>query len=221
MHPEDGIRPSDANFKQLAFRPIGIKPCAHGHQGTRGARLRGRDGEGREVRPQAETHGAPEARGGQAARRRRGNATIDRALLQRQRGDDFEADAMSSSSVRKTNRDIERHYFEQFRSAYGLQGVPTYRDKPDVILNSDRTIGIEITNFYVASGDDETSEQRQRPRRARVVSDAQRAHRAAGGRRTALTITVNPDKAITPTRHGHLGRELADLAHSVDADGIG
>ena len=121
----------------------------------------------------------------------------------------------------KTKRDLERQYFEQFRSARWLQGEPIYGDKPDVILKSDRKIGVEITNFYFAAGDDETSEQRQRQRRAKVISDAQGLHRAAGGRRIALTITFDPAHPITVERQGVLPQELADLAHRVDAHGKG
>ena len=121
----------------------------------------------------------------------------------------------------KTKRDRERQYFEQFRSAYGLQGEPIYGDKPDVILKSDRKIGVEITNFYLAAGDDETSEQRQRPRRATVITDAQGLHRAAGGRRIALTITFDPAHPITVERQRVLPQELADLAHRIDAHGRG
>jgi hypothetical protein len=121
----------------------------------------------------------------------------------------------------KTKRYRERECFQQFHSAYGLEGVPIYGDKPDVIIKSSRTIGVEITNFYLASGDDETSEQRQRPRRAKVIADAQALHRAAGGRRTALTITFNPQKPITVARQRLLTQDLADLAHRVDAQRIG
>jgi hypothetical protein len=118
-------------------------------------------------------------------------------------------------------RDRERRYFEEFRTVYGLQGVPIYADKPDVILKSDRTIGIEITNFYIECGEDETSEQRQRPRRAKVIADAQDLHRSAGGRRTALTITFDPAHPITVARQRVLPRELADLAHRVDGHEMG
>jgi hypothetical protein len=54
---------------------------------------------------------------------------------------------------RKTTTEIERHYFERFRKAYALQaGSVTYGDKPDVTLTGERTIGIEITRFYLQVG---------------------------------------------------------------------
>ena len=96
-----------------------------------------------------------------------------------------------------TKRDRERQCFEKFRMVCGLSGTPTFGDKPDVILKSDRIIGVEVTNFYIEGGEDETSEQRQRPRRAKVIADAQALHRAAGRRKIELTITFNPTQAIT------------------------
>ena len=37
--------------------------------------------------------------------------------------------------ARRTNSDIERHYFERFRKAYPLpEGTVAYGDKPDITL---------------------------------------------------------------------------------------
>jgi hypothetical protein len=69
-------------------------------------------------------------------------------------------------TVRKTTREVERHYFEQFRKAYPLQaGTIAYGDKPDVTQTGERTIGIEITRFYLQSGRVAFSEQQRRPLR--------------------------------------------------------
>ena len=120
-----------------------------------------------------------------------------------------------------TKRDRERQCFEKFRMVCGLSGTPTFGDKPDVILKSDRIIGVEVTNFYIEGGEDETSEQRQRPRRAKVIADAQALHRAAGRRKIELTITFNPTQAITVARQRILPQELADLAHRIDSHKMG
>jgi hypothetical protein len=46
----------------------------------------------------------------------------------------------------KSNKEIEKYYFEMFRRDYPLPiGSIDYGDKPDVILNGERKIGIEIT----------------------------------------------------------------------------
>jgi len=60
---------------------------------------------------------------------------------------------MKSARARKgipTRQQInERHYFEMFRRAYPLPaGAIRYDDKPDVILEGEQKLGIEITNFY-------------------------------------------------------------------------
>jgi hypothetical protein len=53
---------------------------------------------------------------------------------------------------RKITREIERDCFERFRQAYALPaGCISYGDKPDVTLIGDRTIGIEITRFYLGA----------------------------------------------------------------------
>jgi hypothetical protein len=129
---------------------------------------------------------------------------------------------MSPTIPRKTNRDIERNYFEQFAKAYALpNGVHEYGDKPDVILESTRTIGIEMTNFYLQSGGSSGSEQRQRPLRQVVVTDAQNLFCGAGGRKFELSIGFNPEKPISSARKKILPKELAALAASISANESG
>jgi len=62
---------------------------APSHQRAHGARARRCEDEGREIRAQAETHGAPEARSDQAPQQGRRDVALDSTQLQRQRGDDF------------------------------------------------------------------------------------------------------------------------------------
>ena len=123
---------------------------------------------------------------------------------------------MDLRATMKTNRDIERHYFEQFSAAYELpNGTAEYADRPDVLLRGKRTIGIEMTRFYLQPGGSPDSEQKQRPRREAVVSDAHQLHRGVGGKNFELTITFNPDRPITLARKKILPRELAALAASI------
>jgi hypothetical protein len=129
---------------------------------------------------------------------------------------------MNAPAPRKTNRDIEHHYFERFRQAYELpSGVVSYADKPDVLVNGDRTIGIEITNFYLEPGSDEGSEQRQRPRRYEVASEAHRLYRAGGGKGIELTIEFNSAKPITSANKNTLPQKIAAFAASVDLQPTG
>jgi hypothetical protein len=68
-------------------------------------------------------------------------------------------------------QEAEHYYFEQFRKVYALpDGQIDYGDKPDIILNSGtKTIGIEVTRFYLMAGDMPESEQRQTPLREEIV----------------------------------------------------
>jgi hypothetical protein len=122
-----------------------------------------------------------------------------------------------AKAARKTATEIERHYFERFRKAYALPaGAFTYGDKPDVTLASEQTIGIEITRFYLQPGSAPYSEQRQRPLRTAVLSQAQALYRADGGKKIELTIAFDPAEPITPPRRKKLPAELAALAKRVD-----
>jgi len=116
----------------------------------------------------------------------------------------------------RSQQNIERHYFGRFCKAAGLDVIPAYGDKPDVVLHLDRKIGVEITNFYIRPGADEASEQRQRQRRQEVVEAASKKYRATGGRRFELTIQFNPKQPIRSGRKAALIAELARLATRVE-----
>lgn len=99
------------------------------------------------------------------------------------------------------NSEIEKYYFELFRRAYVLpEGEIYYTDKPDVIVRGTRTLGIEITNLYIAPGEDDASEQVQRHRRAQVLEQAQKAFLASGGKKIEISADFNPDKPIYQIR---------------------
>lgn len=121
------------------------------------------------------------------------------------------------SPRQETNRDKERYYFEQFRKAFKLPlGEIAYVDKPDVVVRGARTIGIEITNFYLEHGNEEGSEQRQRPRRYEVASQAHRLYLDDGGKGIELTIEFDPETPITSLTRKTLPQKLAAFAASVD-----
>lgn len=82
-----------------------------------------------------------------------------------------------------SNQDIEKYYFEMFRTHYPLpSGTITYKDTPDVILDGVRKIGIEIKNFFLEDGSLSESEQTQNGLREKVVSSAQQTYLAENGR---------------------------------------
>ena len=53
-----------------------------------------------------------------------------------------------------------------------ILGEIAYGDKPDVIVEGGRKVGIEITNFYLDMGNLTESEQVQSKRRKAVLSEA-------------------------------------------------
>jgi len=123
-----------------------------------------------------------------------------------------------TATTSQTNREIEHGYFEQFRNLYELPpGCVCYEDKPDVLVKGPRTVGIEITNFYSQSGTNEGSEQRQRPRRYEVLSNAHRQYLAARGKGIELTVEFEFSCPITSARKRILAQELAAFAASVDS----
>jgi hypothetical protein len=124
-------------------------------------------------------------------------------------------------SNRLSNHEIERHYFEKFRAVYSLpSGDIDYGDKPDIILKGTRTIGIEVTRFYLASGNDFDSEQRQKPLRDVIVKEAQKLYQGANGRGIELWIGFDPTMPITSDRKKALPMEIADLAKRMDRKNI-
>ena len=109
----------------------------------------------------------------------------------------------------------ESYYFEMFRQCYPLPtGRIEYRDKPDVILRGAKTIGIEITNFYLEDGGCTDSEQRQGEVRERVITEAQSIYRDNGGRR--IKIFFSFDKASPIGDQQQLAKRIATLAKQID-----
>jgi hypothetical protein len=116
---------------------------------------------------------------------------------------------------RISNQDIERHYFEMFLKDYPLPpGTITYDDSPDVIVEGERRIGIEITNFFLEEGSLSESEQAQRKLRDKVVSEAQRVYQAGSGKK--IEITFGFDKANPIRDQKKLVRKLVELAKHIE-----
>jgi hypothetical protein len=72
---------------------------------------------------------------------------------------------------KRSNQEIEKYYFKMFRKDYPLpSGTVIYGDSPDVVIDGERKIGIEITSFFHRSGSLPESEQTQSRWRENVVS---------------------------------------------------
>ncbi len=112
------------------------------------------------------------------------------------------------------NMDIEKSYFEMFRRDYALpEGVIEYGDKPDVILRGARTVGIEITNFFLEKGSHSGSEQVQRGVREAVVAKAQEIYRSRGAGKFELSFGF--DRAVPIRDQKSLAEKIASMAVQV------
>ena len=119
-----------------------------------------------------------------------------------------------------TQQEREQHYFELFRKDYSLPcGTIIYNDKPDVILEGKRKIGIEITNFYLEKGELMESEQRQRDLRTSIISEAQRAYQAINEEKIELTIEFDKTNPIRDTKT--VIQELVGIAEQIKGNGTG
>jgi len=119
-----------------------------------------------------------------------------------------------------STRDKEKHYFEMFRKDYPLpDGIAEYGDKPDVILRGERTVGIEITNFFLEEGTLPKSEQAQRRARDEVLFKAQRIYEMKNGRKIKLAFGF--DKAVPICDRNKLAKKIADLATRVETRATG
>lgn len=109
----------------------------------------------------------------------------------------------------------ERRAFELFGQDFQLpEGPVRYGDKPDVVIDGLRKIGIEITDLYLVRGDDPNSEQVQRRHRETVLERAQALYREAGGRSIELVVefsNINPIRKIEP-----LAQAVAELGQRVE-----
>lgn len=69
----------------------------------------------------------------------------------------------------KTNREIEKGYFDMFSRSYKIpDGRLIPGDKPDFVIDGIKKIGIELTNYYIKEGTDASGEQRKRNIRNKV-----------------------------------------------------
>lgn len=118
---------------------------------------------------------------------------------------------------RSSNQDLEKHYFEMFRKDYQLpSGTITDRekhDKPDVIWQGERKIGIEITNFYLKKGESQESEQRQGDLREAIVFDAQRKYQSRNNKKIQMTIGFSKANPIRDKKD--LVKKLVDIAEQI------
>lgn len=96
-----------------------------------------------------------------------------------------------------SNQDIEKYYFEMFRKDYPVpSGTIIYRDSPDIIVDGERRIGIEITNFFHQCGSLLESEQVQSRWRDKVILEAQSLYQTQSGRRFEISFGFDQSNPI-------------------------
>jgi hypothetical protein len=115
---------------------------------------------------------------------------------------------------RISNQVIERYHFEQFQKDYTLPpGTIIYGDNPDIIIEGERRIGIEITNFFLKDGSLPESEQVQSKIREKVVSEARYIYQMGNEKRIGILFVFDETNLIRNQRK--LIRKLVDLAKKV------
>jgi len=115
-----------------------------------------------------------------------------------------------------TNQEKERYYFERFCRVYNLpEGQVQYGDKPDIIIEGQQKIGIEVTNLYLKDGKLLDSEQSQSVIRAHVIREAQKKFLEQGEKPFEISFSFNSEKPIEAERKRILISELVKLATQV------
>ena len=113
--------------------------------------------------------------------------------------------------TRKSNYENEDYYFKQFFSHYSLPvGNILHDDQPDFIIDGANRIGIEMANFYLSCGKNNTSEQVQRDRRNIVLEKAQTLYESKSNKKYEFTVSFDPKYPILDAIAVSTG--LADFA---------
>jgi hypothetical protein len=117
--------------------------------------------------------------------------------------------------AKRSNQESEQYYFDMFRRDYQLpEGMIVHGDKPDVILEGKRKIGIEITNFFLENGALPESEQVQQKARETAVSKAQQVYLANGGK--GIEFSFSFDKVAPIRNQEKLANKIAAVVKNFD-----
>lgn len=117
--------------------------------------------------------------------------------------------------TRKSNQKIEEYYFEMFRKDYVLPpGEVKYGDKPDVIIEGPKRIGVEITNFYIEDGSNLRSIQRQNEVRDNSVSEAQELYLGNRGKNIKIIFSFDNNNPIR--NMNEFAKRLAELGKRIE-----
>lgn len=114
----------------------------------------------------------------------------------------------------KSYQQNERQYFEHFSKIYPLpNGQLTYGDKPDVIIDGERKVGIEVTNFFIERGEIPQSEQNQRRIRNDILRKAYQKYKQEGGK-YEISFSFNKAQPIRDSKK--LISRIVDLVRKLE-----
>lgn len=114
-------------------------------------------------------------------------------------------------------QELEKYHFNEFILHYEIpNGKIIYHDKPDIIIESESRIGIEITNYYIKSGNDKNSEQRQKDIRNDILELAQQKYyQKSEGHNIHLSVTFN-DKIKAKAKQ-EIAKNIVEMALQLTA----
>lgn len=117
------------------------------------------------------------------------------------------------------NKRLERWHLEQLRTTLAdfPSGVVIEGESPDFTVQSDyRTVGVEITRFYLPPPDGERPQQEQQNLKDRVVRLAHQMHIEAGGPALYVSVFYQQRLAITkrdvPTMASAISKIVLEVA---------
>lgn len=117
----------------------------------------------------------------------------------------------------KTNQEIEEYFFERFRQIYPLpQGKVVYGDCPDVVIECEDKLGIELVRLYREEGSNPDSEQKQRELRESVVRRAQERYQIQGRSNYEVTFSFDKARPLKKNYRSSFERKLVDLVKSIE-----
>ncbi len=97
-----------------------------------------------------------------------------------------------------TTEEIEKIYIDRFQKVFPdfPNGILEFGDKPDLVVKGEKTIGIEITQFYKQDGSKIESEQKQIKFRRQIIEETKAKYLGAGGKKIDLHISFEKKNAI-------------------------
>lgn len=124
------------------------------------------------------------------------------------------------TKTKVTKKEKERRLLDAYLSMVPVDGAKIEEgEQPDFVLRGARSIGLEVTEFYIQDGANPASEQRQRERRDDVLAKAKVFYHSSGENRVGVTVGFDPANPIANRRRSDsLARGLADFVRQIGDD---